>query len=61
MTMITVNKGTITRKPVDTSLLAAGTASHVWFEDEIKAERKEMNAFKLAATRKQQRLRDADA
>lgn len=60
MTMISINKETITRKPVDAALLAMGTVSNVWFEDEIKSERQEMNAFRLAAARKQ-RLRDADA
>lgn len=60
MTMISINKETVTRKPVDAALLAMGTASHVWFEDEVKSEKREMNAFRLAAARKQ-RLRDADA
>lgn len=60
MTMISINKETVTRKPVDAALLAMGTASHVWFEEEIKSERQETNAFRIAAARKQ-RLRDADA
>lgn len=60
MTMLSINKDTVTRKPVDAALLAMGTASHVWFEDEIKAEKKEVNAFRLAAQRKARLLR-ADA
>ncbi len=60
MTMISINKETVTRKPVDAALLAMGTVSHVWFEDEIKSEKAEMDAFRAAALRKQ-RLRDADA
>lgn len=60
MTMLSVNKETITKKPVDAALLALGTASHVWFEDEIKSEQKETNAFRLAAERKARLLR-ADA
>jgi hypothetical protein len=60
MTMISINKDTINRRPVDVALLAAGTASHVWFEDEIKSEKKETDAFRLAAKRKA-RLLKADA
>lgn len=60
MTMMSINKETVTRKPVDAALLAMGTVSHVWFEDEIKSERQETNAFRLAAQRKA-RLRNADA
>ncbi len=59
-TMISVNKETINRKHVDAALLAMGTASHVWFEDEVKSEKREMNAFRLAAQRKA-RILNADA
>lgn len=34
MTMISVNKHTVTKRHIDAALLAGGTASHAWFDDE---------------------------
>lgn len=34
MTMISVNKTTVTKRHIDAALLAGGTASHAWFDDE---------------------------
>lgn len=32
--MLSVNKTTVTKKVLNEALLAAGTASHAWFDDE---------------------------
>lgn len=37
MTMISINKNTNNKKPVNPALLAMGTASHAWFDDESES------------------------
>lgn len=50
--LLSVNKETINKRPMNVALLAAGTASHVWFEEEIKSEKRELKAYAQAATQK---------
>jgi len=34
MTLVSVNKQTVNKKHINAALLAAGTATHAWFDDE---------------------------
>jgi hypothetical protein len=40
--LVSVNKTTVARKPVTYAALASGTISHVWSEEEPKAEKRQV-------------------
>lgn len=56
---LSINKETINKRPMNVALLAAGTASHVWFDEEIKSERRELRAFSQPVRKKPVQQPDA--